>query len=64
MLNEKPIIEFNENKNECLSSYQKIINKKIFLFDYNFSFDINTIKKIDDNHYIDNNYIILNKIKN
>ena len=64
MINEKPIIEFNENKNECLISYQTIINKKIFLFDYNFSFDRNTIKKLDATHNIDINYLTSNKITN
>ena len=64
MLNEKPIIEFTENKNECLISYQTIINKKKFLFNKNFSFDNNTIKKLDATHNIDINYLISNKITN
>ena len=64
MLNEKPIIELNENKNECLISYQTIINKKKILFENNFSFDRNTIKKLDETHNIDINYFDSNKITN
>ena len=64
MLNEKPIIELNENKNECLISYQTIINKKKILFKNNFSFDRNTIKKLDETHNIDINYFDSNKITN
>ena len=64
MLNERPIIELNENKKECLISYQTIINKKIFLYDSNFSFDDNTIKKLDETHNIDINYFDFNQLTN
>lgn len=63
MLNEKPIIELNENKNECLISYQIII-KKLLLFDNIFSFDKNTIKKLDITNNINIKYFDSNKIIN